>query len=291
MIFFAPPVVAAGVPSVPTPAPRPTSTAPISERSMLDTQLDALSAQALKTTGGTLGVVILDLGSGVRVERNAQMAFPLADLQRLPLAVLTYAAIDSGKVDPNRAGEMRDLVARMLGVNDAAAANTLYADLGGADALNALLHAIGIDGVVYRTDEAGLEAQATAGRTFAKGGDNAGSPDAIALMLTGLAKGELLSAPSRTALLDALAAESDSAGRLRGGLPANARFEHEAGTSQTFDGVVDGVSDAGIAHINGRSVILVAMLRGARGTSAERDALLVSVARIANDATRLFPLR
>ncbi|MDP9025356.1 MAG: hypothetical protein M3N13_08285, partial [Candidatus Eremiobacteraeota bacterium] len=54
-------------PSIPSfPAPSP-STPPVSERSLLAERLDAIVERAKLKTGGTLGVVIDDLGTGVSV--------------------------------------------------------------------------------------------------------------------------------------------------------------------------------------------------------------------------------
>ncbi|MEO9169839.1 MAG: serine hydrolase [Candidatus Baltobacteraceae bacterium] len=299
--------------ALPIPSVSP-STPPVSERIVLAARLDAIVANAKAKTGGRLGVAIVDLGTGVSIQRDGEMAFPLAGVQKLPLAVLAYAAIDAGKLQANqvvdlvpsdivpvgeiareyaqgrRAYPVRELIGRMLIDSDNTAADVLYRILGGSDALNDRMRALGIDGIVLRTDEAGLVADANAGRTFARGGDNAGTPSSIAALLGALESGRILSAASRTALLATLAAVQTSPGRLRAGFPPGTILLHEAGTSSRSGGTIDATSDAGIARVNRRSIVVVAMLQGAHGTFAERDAIVASVARLVYDATRLFPM-
>ena len=297
--------------AVPLPSPTPTS---VSERSVLSDGLDVLAARAKQETGGTLGAVIWDLGTGVNIQTSGEVAFPMASVQKLPLAVLTYAAIDDGKLRADQSIELQpadivkevspiaeeyqrgrhtysvhELVARMLQDSDNTAADALYRLLGGSQPINESLGALGIDGIVFRTNEAGLIADAESGRTFERGGDNAGSPASIASLLADLAQGRVLSAGSRNQLRTILARVNTFPGRLRAGFPAGTQLEHKTGTSDTVAGVTDATNDVGIATVNGRTVVIVAMLRGARGSDAERDAILASVAHVADDATRLFP--
>ncbi|MDQ2866080.1 MAG: class A beta-lactamase-related serine hydrolase [Candidatus Eremiobacteraeota bacterium] len=302
-------------PQLPPVFPSPSAT-PVSERSLLSAGLNAIVARAQAKTGGTLGVVIVDLGTGVTVERNGDAAFPLASVHKLALAVCAYAAIDAGTLTTDETVELapsdivrtvspiapeyargrrsyavRELIARMLLESDNTAADALYRLLGGAAGLNDRLRALGIDGIVYRTNEAGLIEDAANGRTFARGGDNAGTPASVASLLGALETGHILSPASRTALLATLGRVQTSPGRLRSGFPPETDLAHKTGTSETIGGTTDATNDAGIARVNRRSIVIVAMLAHARGTSAERDAILASVARLAYDATRLFPMR
>lgn len=307
-------------PAVSTPAPIVSPAgekagAGISERSVLRDRIDLIVANAKKTTGGTLGVVVWDLGTNVLVQNNAEQPFPMASTFKLAVAYAAYASVDRGimRLDSRVAVErgdlvrgvspiaeaydrtthvysVRDLLSRMLVDSDNTAADVLYRVVGGADAINAALHNAGFDAIVIRTNEAGNAANERAGKTFASGADNAGSPAAIALFLSALVNGRILSASSRSAFLDELARVKTGPDRLRAGLPANVRLRHKTGTSATIGGVVDATNDVGIATVNGRDVVIVAMLEGAAGTAAQRDAILADVARAATDATRAFPL-
>lgn len=263
----------------PTPAPIVTpssatsaSSRPgISERSLLGDRIDQIVADAKSKTGGTLGVVVWDLGTNVLVQTNAEQAFPMASVVKLAIAFAAYQNVDRGKLHLD--ARTRELIARTLIENDDAASETLARMLGGTDAVNAALRDANVDAVVIQ-----------------RGPDSVGSPAAIALLLSEILRGSVLSPGSRTALLDQLALVKAGATRLRAGLPVKIRLRHKTGTSSTSGGVIEATNDVGIATVNGRDVIIVAMLQGAGGTSPERDALIADVARAATDATRVFPL-
>lgn len=271
-----------GVPAFPSPPP---SISPVSERSLLSDRLDTLVAGARAKTGGTLGVVITDLGTGVTVSQNAESAFSLENVQKLPLAVAAYAAIDAGKLQADGSVDIvpadiaqtsgpialayaqgrheypaRELIARMLTQSDGAAANALYRVLGGSSAINDQLQGLQIDGIVYRDDEASSSV------------DAAGTPGSVASMLSALETGRLLNDASRKALLATLDTVQPFPVRSRAGSPEN-------------------TSVAAIVRENRRSIVIVAFLRDARGSDAERDSILASVGRLADDATRLFPMQ
>lgn len=297
------------------PTPEPSPSASLSERSILADRLDQIVAETKARTGGRLGVVVWDLGTNVLVQRNAESAFPLASVLKIPIAYAAYEAIDTGKLRADQeiavlptdlvgtvspiadayaggphAYTARELIDRMLLDSDNTAADVLYRVLGGADAINGSVRRMGIEAMVIRTDEAGNIADAKSGRSFAQGGDNAGSPAAVALLLAQLARDQVLSEASRRGLLEALSRVNTFPGRLRAGLPEHTWLAHKTGTSATFGGSVDATNDVGIANINHRHVVIVAMLQGARGTPAQRDAALAAVARAAYDATSLFPI-
>ncbi len=262
MILQAPPPIVAQLQIIPTPSPAPSSS-PVSERGALDDRLQAIVAGAQAKTGETLGVVIWDLGTGVSVQRNAQTSFPMASVRKLVLAIVAYAAIDSGKIANDRAAALRGLVGRMLAEPGYAAATGVFQKLGGASALNDAMRELGFDDIVFHADET-LD------------GEGAGTPSSIALLLSEVEGGKLLGTSSRAELLAALAARSEPPNLLLAGFPG--------GT------VVDGTDGAGIARANRRSIIVVAMLSGTHGSDAERDAVIASIARLAYDETRLFPM-
>jgi hypothetical protein len=68
-------------------------------------------------------------------------------------------------------------------------------------------------------------------------------------------------------------------------------IEHEAGTSGSVNDIVDATNDVAVVNANGRRMIVVAMLQGARGDDSVRSGIIANVARAAYDATRLFPLQ
>ena len=170
--------------------PAPVATAAISERSTLEAQIDTIAGSAKAKTGGTLGVVVWDLGTSVLVQRNAETPLPMASVFKLPLAFCAYQSIDRGKLRldqrvtilpsdvvrgvspiadafPKVSGySLRELLERMLVDSDNTAADALYRLLGGPDAINGSLHDAGIDAMIVRTNEAGNAAAEKSGRSF-----------------------------------------------------------------------------------------------------------------------------
>lgn len=240
-----------------TPAP-----APVSERVALERGLEDTQAQA-KALGGTLGAVVVDLGSGASAAVQADQPLQMQSLQRLPLAVLVYRAIDDGKLQADQlvAGRaLGELTARMLQQNDASAARSVLDALGGVDAANTRLRELTYYGIVIGANENG----------FAK-------PSALATLLTDLQSGTLLSPSSRSKLFALLAAGTPPMGRMRASFPNGTLIE-------------DATTGAGIVNVSGRTFIVVAMLRGAGGDDAAREAVIGAVGRAAVDAARQFPI-
>jgi beta-lactamase class A len=271
---------------IPTPSPIaiPTATPPpISERALLSNGIDDAQAHA-RTLGGTLGAVIVDLATGSSASVNADQSLPMQSVQKLPIAILIYRAIDAGTLKASRAVRVEvgntpaeytvsELIALMVENSDNTAATALLRMLGGSDAANAALHELNYDGILIDPNDNG----------FAK-------PSAIATLLTDLHNGKLLSGSSQSALLAHLAKSTTFPGRLRAGFPAGTLVEHKTGTSGTSNGITAATNDVGIVNVAGRFVVVVAMLADARGDDAERDAVIAAVGHAAYDATRQFPI-
>jgi len=294
--FFPTPAPQAPVP-VPTPVTIQTATPPpVSERAMLSNGIDDAQARA-KNLGGTLGAVVIDLATGSTASVNADEAMPMQSVQKLPIAILVYRAIDAGTLQasnevtiesqdivqtvsdvaanyPARTNyAVSELTTLMIENSDNTAAKALLRLLGGSDRANADLRALGYDGILLDPNDNG----------FAK-------PAALGTLLSDLQNGKLLLRPSQTAVFQMLAKSTTFPGRLRAGFPAGTLVAHKTGTSGTSDGVTAATNDVGIVNVFGRSVIIVAMLSDARGDEPARDAIIAAVGRAAYDATRLFPI-
>ena len=271
---------------IPTPAPIsiPTATPPpLSERAVLANGIDDAQVRA-KNLGGTLGAVVIDLATGSSASVNADRSLPMQSVQKLPIAILIYRAIDAGTLRASRPVEVEvgdtrteytvsELLALMVENSDNTAATALLRLLGGSDTANVALNALDYDGILIDPNDNG----------FAK-------PSVIAALLTDLHNGKLLSRGSQSALLEHLAKSSTFPGRLRAGFPPGTLVEHKTGTSGTSSGITAATNDVGIVNIAGRYVVVVAMLADARGDDTERDAVIAAVGRAAYDASRQFPI-
>jgi len=260
----------AQIPPVPTPPPMSTPTpAPISERAVLQNGLNDAAARA-KALGGTLGVTIVDATTGATAATNGDANLPMAGVQHLPIALLVYRAVDAGHLAMTR--EVRGAISRMLNNDDDGAADTLLDQLGGSEAANAQLRALGYQAIFLVPNDAGYA-----------------TPTAIAGMLGDIAQGRLLSAASTKNLLNWLTGVSTAQARLRAGFAPNVTLAHVPGTLAGGTGENIATNDVGIANVNGRTLVVVAMMQGAHGNDASRDAIIASIAQTATKATSTNP--
>ena len=257
----------AAIPPVPTPEPpifSPTAT-PVSERAVLAAGVNDASARA-KALGGLLGVTIVDVTTGATVASNGDANLPMASVEHLPIAVLVYRAIAAGTLSMTR--DMHGLLSRMLDDDDDEAANTLLDQLGGSEAANAQLRAMGFRSIFLVPNDAGYA-----------------TPNALAALFGELAQGKLLDPKETKELLSAFAGIARAPGRLRAGFARNVTLAHVPGTLGGGDDTNIATNDAGVAEVNGRTVVIVAMLQGARGPDAKRDAVIASLAATAAQAS------
>ncbi len=289
------------VPRTPIPVATPVTIQtptppPLSERAMFENGIADAQARARKLDG-TLGAVVIDLATGSTASLNGDQSLPMQSVQKLPIAVLIYRAIDAGTlvasadvtiqsqdlvrnvsdVADNYPGRthytVSELAALMIEKSDNTAAKVLLRLLGGAENANASLRALNYDGILLDADDNG----------FAK-------PATLAGLLSDLQNGKLLASASQSAVLGMLAKSNTFPGRLRAGFPSGTLVEHKTGTSATANGVTAATNDIGIVNVSGRLVVIVAMLSDARGDDAARDAVIAAVGRAVYDATRQFPI-
>ena len=289
MIAQVPPPLAATPGPPPTPVPFVTEAPPTSERGLIGAGLDRAAAKA-KVLGGTLGAVVIDVNSGIMLDRNGDRSFPMASVQKFLIALVVYGAADEGMLSLDRTITVRqsdvvtnvspiaddfakrqnytvkELISAMLLDSDNTAAKTLMRTIGGVDVLNAAMRNLGYDSIVIGAND-----------------DGVATPRALAGAFGDLVAGHVLNVASRDALSKTLGEVQTFPERLRAGFPPGTRLLHKTGTLQQ-DGVVTEENDAGIAYINDRTIIVVAMLDGAKGTSAQLDEVLAEVARAATAA-------
>lgn len=261
----------AAIPPVPTPPPSlftPTPS-PISERAVLENGLSDASARA-KALGGTLGVTIVDVTTGATSGINGDANLPMAGIQRLPIALLVYRAIDAGRLPMTR--DVRGLLSRMLNNDDDSAADTLLDQLGGSEAANAQLRTIGYQAIFLVPDDSGYA-----------------TPVALAGLLGDIVQGKLLTPVSTKALLAQLSGATTAPTRLHAGFPPTVALMHVAGTLAGGGDTNIATNDAGVANVNGRTVVVVVMLQGAHGSDASRDAIIAGIGQIAVRATSTNP--
>jgi beta-lactamase class A len=290
-------------PATPVPTPLPTPT-PLSEElrlARLPGQLQEIADEA----PGTLGIALYDPYRDARIAIHGDRTFPLASLFKLAVAVTAYRLADQHKLDLNArvvvsAADLRhgaspiadahprgnvsftrwELVRAMLVDSDNTACDVVLREIGGPAAVQAMMTRLGYTGFSIRKSEADMYADARVGRTFAHGGENGGTPNAVADLLTAIASQRAAGLDATNELLLDLTQARTGANRFRAGFPPNIRLAHKTGSGDTTGGLAEATNDAGIVTLpDGRRIVLVALLAASPADEAARDAVLATVAR------------
>ena len=245
--------------------------------------------------GGRLGVAILDVDSGRRVNHRGEQRFALCGTFKLLAAALLLARVDRGEEQLGRRivydGDalvtyspvtelhvgapgmtLAELCHAAVTVSDNTAGNLLLASFGGPPALTAFARSLGdaatrLDRIEPELNDVppGDERDTT-------------TPAAMLVCLRALLVGDALSATSRTRLRDWLLASSTGGRRLRAGVPADWLVGDKTGTGER-----GATNDVGILLPPGRGPLLVAAYYDAPDDAADsqRDAVIAEVGRIA----------
>jgi len=258
---------------------------------------DAAAAKRLaaleKSHGGRLGISVLDVAGGGRVERRAHERFPMCSTFKWLAAAFVLERVDRGEERLDRrvtfakddlvpyspvTGEhtgppgmtLEELCHAAVTVSDNAAANLLLASFGGPAALTQYARSLGDE--VTRLDriEPGLNA--------AIPGDarDTTTPAAMTENVRRVVLGDALSVTSRAKLTDWLVGNTTGDARLRAGFPKGWRVGDKTGSGN--HGVTN---DVAIAWPPGRQPIIVsAYYAESRADGDARSAVLAEVARI-----------
>ena len=252
-------------------------------------QLKALE----RAHGGRLGVAILDVASGRRINHRGEERFAMCSTFKFLAAGLVLARVDRGEerldrrvvfsrqdlvpyspVAENHAGKsgmtMAELCQAAITLSDNTAANMLLASFGGPAGLTDFARTLG-DGIT-RLDR--IEPDLNS----AIPGDprDTTTPASMLANMHALLLGDALSTASRTQLGDWLVATSTGGKRLRAGMPAGWRVGDKTGT--TGNGMSN---DIAIAWPPGRKPLLVTAYYDApQATDDMRNAVLAEVGRI-----------
>lgn len=242
----------------------------------------------------TLGVSVYDFLSGRAWRFNGDRWFHAASLVKVPILAALFDEADRGRftlecrlhvrnrflsvIDgmPLRVDRERDAdldvhaavgrtmrlreLARHMVVTSSNLATNLLLDLVGLDAIQAMLHRLGAEGLdVCR----GVEDD----RAFEQGTNNRITPDGAVGLLKTIVEGKSFSPESSTQMLNILHDQQFS-GTIAPGLPdtirAVARVAHKTGDISTAS------HDAGVVFLPGRPPYVLAILTESPGESRER---------------------
>lgn len=196
---------------------------------------------------------------------------------------------------------VRQLLAAAVSHSDNTAADVLLKLVGGPRVVTAYLRANGIVGMRVDRGEAQIAHEFGVSRSvgseetraqrdarlrrgyaaYLKDPRDRATPDAAALFLKKLWRGELLS-PASTRRLLALLYGQKVPDRLRAGIPPGIRLADKCGTSYTLDGMTAAFNDVGIlTWPDGHAVIVAAFLSASSASKAARNELFKAIARAA----------
>lgn len=244
--------------------------------------------------GGRLGVCVLDVSTGRRVEHRARESFPICSTYKVLAAAYVLKRVDRGEdsldrrvvysrddlvsyspVTEKHVGDpgmtLGEICEAAVTLSDNTAGNLLFDSFGGPAGLTAFLRALGDD--VTRLDRRETELNE------AKPGDprDTTTPAAMADNIRELVLGDALSEASRDRLAKWMIANRTGEKRLRAGVPKGWRVGDKTGSghdAQTHDIAVIWPPDRG-------PIVVTAYYAGSPAPDTERERVLSEVARLA----------
>lgn len=210
----------------------------------------------LADSSADVGVAALDLNTGEAVSIKGDTPFPMASTVKVAIATLYLSQVDHGKktLDDTIQGQpVRKLMDRMLIYSDNHAADILFKDVGGPQAVHHFLTENGVHGVhVDRTI-----AQLLAARRDLWDTRDSSTPKGMIQLLQRIYKAEIISEKSRDYLLSVMAKCETGKNRMKWLLPAGTPVEHKTGT---LDGLADDVGF--ISMPDGHRIAIAIFARG-----------------------------
>ena len=289
---------ASGLVASSTYAAPPPSFAP----TLVPGSLAARVAMLANAGQGRIGVAAVDLTSGRSLQVLGDQPFPLASTIKVAIAATFLDGVDrgvynlntqyplmmpmpsrkfAGVVAPVRPGAMLSALSLMdlaLTRSDNQAADALLAAVGGPRAVNVWLRRTGNSGIHMDRDIATLvrdDGAVNPAVTIDR--RDSTTPLAMVQLMSGLYRGQWLSASSQQVLLGTMGRCITGRHRLRAELPEGAMIAHKTGTLSNT------ASDVGIMSLPGGRSIAVAVYVTGQGTKAARDARIAVIARAIYD--------
>ena len=246
-----------------------------------------------KTHGGRLGVCVLDVATGRRVEHRGDEQFAMCSTHKFLAAAFVLQRVDHGEdslerripyakdnlvtyspITEKHVGDgmtLGELCEAALTLSDNTAANLILETLGGPAGFTSRARALGDD--VTRLD------RIETALNEAKIGDprDTTTPAAMAENVRKLVLGEALSAPSREKLANWVIANKTGDKRLRAGIPKGWRVGDKTGT-----GGAGATNDIAVVWPPDRGPLVVtAYYAESAAPDDEREQVLAEVGRLA----------
>ena len=260
--------------------------------------LEAQVARFADGSRGRIGVAALDLTTGQEIGILGDQRFPMASTSKIAIAATFLDGVDKGRwslnsefplllpvpskpfsssIAPVRKGAYlaaSDLIERMITRSDNTATDALLAVIGGPDAVNRWVRKAGIDDFRIDRDIATLvrDDGEFDPASHIDQRDSA-SPRAMVKLLSGLYKGQWLSASSRQVLIGAMERCITGKRRIPALLPSEVLVAHKTGSLNNTS------SDIGIIRTPDGRAYAVAIYVTGQGTRLAREERIAQIAR------------
>jgi beta-lactamase class A len=287
-----------------------------------------------KPSGGVVGATAIHLETGRRVALNGGDRFPMASTFKVPVAVQLLTRVDKGelKLDqmieikvsdlhpgsgtladlfnkPGLSLSVRNLLELMLLISDNSATDVCLRLAGGADAVNARMRELGIEGISVNRSTAQLiadwigvtglpseeswnpamfstlfaavkpEEQSAAAKRFEADARDTSTPDGMAALLARIFRREVLKPDTGDLLLDIMRRCRTGDQRLKGILPALTEVAHKTGT------IGGTTNDVGIMTLpDGAGHVAIAVfVKSSTNAVPARERVIAEIARAVHD--------
>ena len=263
-----------------------------------DNPFESQIASLAEASRGRIGVAAMDLASGRTIEVLGNQRFPMASTSKIAIAATFLDGVDKGRwslnsefplllpvpskpfsssIAPVRKGAYlaaSDLIERMITRSDNTATDALLAVIGGPDAVNRWVRKAGIDDFRIDRDIATLvrDDGEFDPASHIDQRDSA-SPRAMVKLLSGLYKGQWLSASSRQVLIGAMERCITGKRRIPALLPSEVLVAHKTGSLNNTS------SDIGIIRTPDGRAYAVAIYVTGQGTRLAREERIAQIAR------------
>ncbi len=278
--------------------PQVTVTSPVKSTLKLGAEMTPVkqSIQTLiaSTTGLTTGMFFLNLDTGAYLDLAGSSSFSAASTIKIPVLVAFFQDIDAHKIRLDEtlvmrpeligagAGEMQykpagsrfsalETATKMITISDNTATNMLIDRLGGSAALNQRFKSWGLTTTVIRNPLPDLE------------GTNTISPKDLAMLMTLVSQGDLVSMRSRDRLLDIMRRTKTNT-LLPQGLGPGATIAHKTGDIGSV------VGDAGLIDLpNGQRYVAAVMVKRPHNNAQAKELIRQISRQVYNHLSQPLP--
>ena len=244
------------------------------------------------SSGGRLGVAVLDTATGTRTLHRGDERFPMCSTFKLVACAAILAKVDAGKLhlDQRIVFQKTDLVtyspitqthtgdpgmtlgeicAAAIDYSDNTAANLILANIGGPAGFTQFVRSIG--DTVTRLDRI----ETALNESLPNDPRDTTTPSAMVANLNSLLLGSALSPASRNQLTQWLLANTTGGTRLRAGVPATWRVGDKTGTGDQGSTNAIGI----LWPPNAKPILVCAYLTGSTASLDQRNATIAAVGR------------